>query len=134
MGIFKKKDESSSKATASDKAVSVLKSDVSEKEANKVKLVVPAVASVLLRPVISEKATLANSLNQYVFSVSNKANKVEIKKAIKAVYGVMPKAVNVINELGKNVRVGRKFGKRKNTKKAIVTLKKGDSITIYEGI
>ncbi len=80
MGIFKKKDESSSKATASDKSVSVLKSDVSEKEANKVKLVVPAVASVLLRPVISEKATLANSLNQYVFSVSNKANKVEIKK------------------------------------------------------
>lgn len=125
MGIFKKKEETPVKAVAKITDEAVLKTD---------KVVSPKTASILLRPVISEKATLANSLNQYVFAVNNKANKVEIKKAIKAVYGVMPQAVNVINELGKNVRVGRKFGKRKNTKKAIVTLKKGDSITIYEGI
>lgn len=125
MGIFKKKDETQVKAVAKT---------TDEQVVNKEKVVTPKTASILLRPVISEKATLANSLNKYVFAVNNKANKVEIKKAIKAVYGVMPESVNVVNELGKNVRVGRKFGKRKNTKKAIVTLKKGDSITIYEGI
>jgi len=125
MGIFKKKEETPVAAVAKTTDEAVLKTD---------KVVSPKTASILLRPVISEKATFANSLNQYVFAVNNKANKVEIKKAIKAVYGVMPQAVNVINELGKNVRVGRRFGKRKNTKKAIVTLKKGDSITIYEGI
>lgn len=125
MGIFKKKDETQGKAVAKT---------TDEQVVNKEKVVTPKTASILLRPVISEKATLANSLNKYVFAVNNKANKVEIKKAIKAVYGVMPESVNVVNELGKNVRVGRKFGKRKNTKKAIVTLKKGDSITIYEGI
>lgn len=125
MGIFKKKEETQAKSVAKTTTEAVV---------NKEKVVTPKTASILLRPVISEKATMANSLNQYVFAVNNKANKVEIKKAIKAVYGVMPVTVNVINELGKNVRVGRKFGKRKNTKKAIVTLKKGDSITIYEGI
>jgi len=112
MGIFKKKEETPVAAVAKTTDEAVLKTD---------KVVSPKTASILLRPVISEKATFANSLNQYVFAVNNKANKVEIKKAM-------------INELGKNVRVGRRFGKRKNTKKAIVTLKKGDSITIYEGI
>lgn len=125
MGIFKKKDEMQATTVAQTTDVQA---------ANKEQGLMPKAASILLRPVISEKATLANSLNQYVFSVSNKANKIEIKKAIKAVYGVVPQAVNIVNELGKSVRVGRKFGKRKNTKKAIVTLKKGDSITIYEGI
>ncbi len=127
MGIFKKKDTEETPAQAVVKTTD-------KQVVNKEKSFTPKTASILLRPVISEKATMANSLNQYVFAVNNKANKVEIKKAIKAVYGVMPASVNVINELGKNVRVGRKFGKRKNTKKAIVTLKKGDSITIYEGI
>ena len=125
MGIFKKKEETPVAAVAKTTDEAVLKTD---------KVVSPKTASILLRPVISEKATFANSLNQYVFAVNNKANKVEIQKAIKDAYGVMPQAVNVIDELGKNVRVGRRFGKRKNTKKAIVTLKKGDSITIYEGI
>jgi large subunit ribosomal protein L23 len=89
---------------------------------------------VLMRPVISEKATMANSENKYIFEVATRANKIEVKKAVEEVYGVTPIAVHMINERGKFVRFGRKTGRTKNTKKAIVTLKKGDSITIYEGI
>ena len=89
---------------------------------------------ILMRPVISEKATMANQENKYIFEVAIKANKIEIKKAIEEIYGVTPIAVNVMNQRGKFVRFGRKTGRTKDTKKAIVTLKKGDSITIYEGI
>ncbi|MBT4349880.1 50S ribosomal protein L23 [bacterium] len=89
---------------------------------------------VLVRPIISEKATLANSISKYIFEVAVTANKIEVKKAIEEVYGVSPKAIHMINARGKFVRFGRKTGHTKNTKKAIVTLKKGDSITIYEGI
>ena len=89
---------------------------------------------ILVRPVISEKATMVNSLNKYIFEVGLKANKIEIKKAIEEIYGVTPKAINIINQRGKFVRFGRKQGRTKNTKKAIITLKKGESITIYEGI
>ena len=89
---------------------------------------------VLLRPIISEKATLGASLNKYVFEVSPKANKVEIKKASSEVYTVVPANVNILNKRGKNVRRGRNSGTTKSIKKAVVTLKKGDSIKLYEGI
>ena len=88
----------------------------------------------LLRPVISEKATISVSDGKYTFEVSGDANKVAIKKAIEEIYGVKPTRVNIINQGGKHVRFGRKFGQTKNVKKAIVTLKKGDSIKLYEGI
>ena len=89
---------------------------------------------VLVRPIISEKATMGASIGKYVFEVSLKANKVEVKKAIEEVYGVVPASVNVINKRGKTVHFGRHFGATKNTKKVIVTLKKGDTIKLYEGI
>ena len=88
----------------------------------------------LLRPVISEKATISVSDGKYTFEVSGDANKVAVKKAIEEIYGVVPTGVNIINQGGKHVRFGRKFGQTKNVKKAIVTLKKGDSIKLYEGI
>lgn len=88
----------------------------------------------LLKPVISEKATVGASENKYTFEVSIDANKVSVKKAVEEVYGVVPSDVNIINHSGKNVRFGRKYGRTKKVKKAIVTLKKGDSIKLYEGI
>lgn len=88
---------------------------------------------VLLRPVISEKATVAASQNKYVFLVANSANKVTIKKAIQEIYGVVPQNVNILNYAGKIVRSGRNIGRRVSTKNAIVTLKKGDTIKLYEG-
>ncbi|OGY94216.1 MAG: 50S ribosomal protein L23 [Candidatus Komeilibacteria bacterium RIFOXYC1_FULL_37_11] len=83
---------------------------------------------------MSEKATISVSDGKYTFEVSGDSNKVAIKKAIEEIYGVRPIGVNIINQCGKNVRFGRKFGQTKNVKKAIVTLKKGDSIKLYEGI
>jgi large subunit ribosomal protein L23 len=88
---------------------------------------------ILIKPLVSEKAAEAGKLNQYIFIVNIGANKQEIKKAINVVYGIKPIKVNVINMRGKTVRFGRTYGKRKNFKKAIVTLPKGKSIQIYEG-
>ncbi len=89
---------------------------------------------ILIKPIISEKATLGVSQGKYVFEVSSQANKVEIKKAINEVYGVEVIKVNIINNLGKKVRFGRRTGRQKDTRKAIITLKKGETINIYEGI
>ena len=58
----------------------------------------------------------------------------EIKKAIYHVYGVWPIKINVLNSGGKNKRYGRSTGMTKARKKAMVTLKKGDSIELYEGV
>lgn len=89
---------------------------------------------ILIKPLISEKATMVNALNKYVFSVALKANKVEIKKAIEELYHVVPVSINILRSSGKLVRSNRGYGQRKAIKKAIVTLKKGDSIKLYEGI
>ena len=72
--------------------------------------------------------------NKYFFEVKKDANKIEIAKAINDVYGVKPVSVNIMRVGGKKVRRGRTFGKRKDWKKDIVTLKKGESIKVYEGV
>lgn len=89
---------------------------------------------ILVRPLITEKASIQGTQNKYFFEVNIDANKIEIAKAIQDVYGIMPIKVNVIKMGGKNVRQGRTMGKRKNWKKAIVTLKAGESIKVYEGV
>lgn len=88
---------------------------------------------ILLRPVITEKTAVLNKENKYIFEVDPDTNKVEIKKAIQEVYGIMPLDVNIMPVKGKKVGTMRKNrGKRKDWKKAIVTLKKGENIQIYE--
>jgi len=88
----------------------------------------------LIRPLISEKIATLGMHNQYGFEVSTRSNKVEVKKAIKSLYGVEPVKVNIIQVRGKKVRRGRKFGMTKSWKKAIITLKQGDKIEVYEGV
>jgi len=88
----------------------------------------------LIKPLVTEKATNLSAENKYVFVVKNSANKIEVAKAIESVYGVKPVSVNIINNEGKRVSRGRIRGQRKDWKKAIVTLAKGETITIYEGI
>jgi large subunit ribosomal protein L23 len=88
----------------------------------------------LIRPLISEKVAMQGALNQYGFEISKRANKVEIKKAIKALYGVDVEKVNIVNVRGKKTRYGRKEGSRKNWKKAIVFVKEGQKIELYEGV
>jgi len=89
---------------------------------------------VIVKPLITEKATYLSAMNKYAFSVDPKMNKIEIKKAIRTIYKVDPISVNIANFYGKNVRSGRRSGVTKSWKKAIVTLKPGDKIEIYEGV
>lgn len=87
---------------------------------------------VLVRPVFTEKSAMLQSAGKYVFAVAKDAGKVEIAAAIRDLYGVKPVAVNIVKIQGKKVRFGRFAGKEKDVKKAIVTLKKGDTIAIME--
>ncbi len=89
---------------------------------------------VIVKPLITEKASYLSPYGQYVFEVAPRANKIEIAKAVEAAYGVKPISVNVIHVRGKNVRYGKTSGTTKNRKKAIVTLKPGDKIEVYEGV
>jgi large subunit ribosomal protein L23 len=91
------------------------------------------VYGILVRPLITEKASNLASLNQYAFEVGLKANKIQITAAIEKRYGVKPISVNVINNRSRKVRFGRTSGSQKAWRKAIVTLPKGKTIQIHEG-
>jgi len=86
------------------------------------------------RPVITEKATYLAAENKYVFEVAMNANKIEVRKAIEKLYNVNVIKVNIVRSRGKKVTYGRISGKTRRTKKAIVTLKQGQSISVYEGV
>ena len=83
----------------------------------------------LVRPIISEKGTALAGMGKYVFAVSLKANKSEIKKSVERVYGVDVVGVNVIKMPGKLRRYGRSVGRTSAWKKAVVTLAKGQKIS-----
>ena len=87
---------------------------------------------VLLKPVITEKATIISEQNKYVFKVATRANKDQIKEAIKAIYKVEPVKINVVNVRGKERRLRLGTGFTSSWKKAIVTLKDGDKIELFE--
>jgi large subunit ribosomal protein L23 len=91
------------------------------------------IEQVIKSPVaLTEKAArLKASSNQIVFEVAMTANKIQIKNAVKAMFGVEPLAVNTLIQRGKVKRMGRREGKRQNWKKAIVTLREGDDIQFF---
>lgn len=89
---------------------------------------------VLLRTLVSEKAAISEGRGVYTFVVANNTNKLEVKKAVKEIYGVNPEKVRMINVEGKNVRRGYLGGRRSDWKKAVVTLPKGKTINIHEGV
>lgn len=89
---------------------------------------------ILVRPLVTEKAAIAESHNKYSFVVARSATKDEVKRAILEAYGVMPSMVRVINVDGRRVRFGAGYGRRSDYKKAIITLPKGKTISIHEGV
>ena len=89
---------------------------------------------VVVAPVITEKSTILSENNQVVFEVAIDANKTEIKDAIEALFNVSVTAVNTIRVKGKTKRFRGIPGRRKDVKKAVVTLKDGDVIDISEGL
>jgi len=87
---------------------------------------------IIIRPVISEKTTEAMEQNKYVFEVMMKANKLMVRTAVKELFGVKPEKVNIIRVRGKEKRLRYKTGRRPAWKKAIITLKPGEKIDIFE--
>lgn len=91
-------------------------------------------SDVILRPIVTEKSAYLAVQSQYIFEVQPRANKVQVKDAIRKMYSITPVSVNIQSVEGKKVRRGRVQGKRKDWKKAIVTLPKGKKIEVYEGV
>jgi large subunit ribosomal protein L23 len=137
MGIIDKLTKSTPKKPAVKKAKAV--------EASKDLVVKPAGVTVvqsassgslnvIVKPLVTEKSAIMQSNNKYVFAVAGSANKQQIAQAVKELYGVKPVAVNVINTIGHKVRSGKSAGKRSDFKKAIITLKPGEAITVHAGV
>jgi large subunit ribosomal protein L23 len=89
---------------------------------------------IILEPMISEKTVIDKENNKYVFKVHVKANKVEIGQAVEELFKVKVAKVNTMNYDGKKKRMGQFVGRTSKFKKAIVTLKPGESIAFFEGI
>ena len=86
------------------------------------------------KPIITEKATSLSNNSQVIFSVPMAASKSIVKQAVEKLFGVNVKKINMLVSKGKTKRFKGKMGKRKNEKKAIISLEKGQKIDITTGI
>lgn len=89
---------------------------------------------VIRRPVITEKATMASEANAVVFEVAMDASKPEIKAAVESLFNVKVKAVNTTVTKGKVKRFRGMLGRRRDVKKAYVTLEEGNTIDVTTGL
>jgi large subunit ribosomal protein L23 len=89
---------------------------------------------VIRKPVITEKATMASETNAVVFEVAIDAAKPQIKAAVEELFGVKVKAVNTTVTKGKSKRFRGQMGRRKDVKKAYVTLEEGNTIDVTTGL
>lgn len=87
--------------------------------------------SIIIRPIITEHSYDVMENNVYTFEVAKDANKIEVKRAIEAIFGVTVKKVNTLNVKPKPKRVRFKKGYTRTWKKAMVTLSEGDTIEIF---
>jgi large subunit ribosomal protein L23 len=89
---------------------------------------------VVKRPLITEKSERGRETDQqYAFEVHRDATKIQVKNAVEKLFGVHVTGVRTAISRGKNKRVGRSMGRRPNWKKAIVTLREGETISLFEG-
>ena len=86
---------------------------------------------VLVAPVVTEKATTASEHNQVIFKVARTATKPQIKDAVEKLFDVKVTGVHTMVFRGKDKRVGKSMGRRKNWKKAVVTLKEGTDLDVF---
>jgi len=89
---------------------------------------------IILKPIVTEKATKLSEYNKVVFEVAYKSNKNEIKGAVEKLFSVKVKSVNIINIKGKLKRFKGVLGKRNDIKKAVITLEEGNTIDISAGV
>jgi large subunit ribosomal protein L23 len=125
--LTKKKAPAKKAAKAADEAPKEVKATVAGARA-------ADFSGLLLKPHVSEKAAVKADKGIYVFDVPVSANKVEIRKAVEAIYGVHVVAVRTQRGIGKIVRRGRTVGRRNAWKKALVELKHGQTLTLIEGV
>ena len=91
--------------------------------------------NVLLQPLLTEKITaMREKGNKVGFVVRPDANRIEIRRAVESALKVKVERVHIINVMGKKKRLGRFAGKRSDWKKAIVTLKEGEKLEMYESV
>lgn len=155
LDIFKKKEEEAKKAAKNSPKTSVTqetkepeKKKVEEKPEKKQteekvkktvateKKAVPAQGPkntkdayrVLVSPILTEKSTRGNKVHQYTFRVAVNANKIQVKEAVAVVYGVHPVAVNMVKYGRRKIRFGVTEGMTKQWKKAVVTLRPGETL------
>jgi large subunit ribosomal protein L23 len=142
MSLFGSKKTKSQAANPKEEKPAASMKDLYNEAAPK-KASAPAVKSVgavndayriLLSPLVTEKATNLHSANKYVFVVAKGANKISIARAVASAYGVNPVKVNIMSVGGKAVSRGRVRGRQSDWRKAVVTLAKGVTIKIYEGV
>ncbi len=89
---------------------------------------------ILVKPIITEKTTALMEEGKYTFRVPLAATKIEIRQAVEQIFKVKVEAVNTMRYEGKLKRMGRFQGRRSDWKKAIVTLKPGETIEFFEGV
>ena len=90
---------------------------------------------IIRRPLVTEKTNIQKeTANQVTFEVDRKANRIEIRRAIEQIFNVKVDTVRTMQVKGKIKRRGRFLGKRRDWKKAIVTLKPGERIEFFEGV
>jgi len=88
---------------------------------------------ILIRPIVTEKSTALMEQGKYTFRVPLAATKIQIRQAVEQIFKVKVQAVNTMRYEGKLKRMGRTQGRRSDWKKAIVTLKPGEAIELFEG-
>ena len=88
---------------------------------------------VLVRPIVTEKSTIMQERGKYTFEIARDASKVEVAKAVSKTFNVTVTSVRTMRVRGKMKRFGRRVAKQPDFKKAIVSLKTGDTIKLFEG-
>ena len=89
----------------------------------------------IIKPIVTEKTIgLRDAMNQIVFEVQRDANRIQIRNAVENVFNVRVESVKTLQVKGKRKRRGRIVGKRRDWKKAIVTLAAGDKVEFFEGV
>lgn len=128
LNIFKK-EQKEKKAEQIEKKTEI--SESAEKPVNTVEMKGDQFSfGVIKSPHITEKASGLNALNQYVFKVFPRANKIQIKKAVQQLYGVKVEGVRILTMPSKKRKLGRFEGEKSGFKKAIVKLAEGQKIDI----
>ena len=94
----------------------------------------PEQYDIIRKPIVTEKSTMASQSGAIVFEVAISANKPMIKEAVESLFGVRVRAVNTLITKGKTTRFRGRAGKRKDVKKAYVTLEEGNTIDVTTGL